>query len=135
MAFSESPRLEEGEIVSRPSLGGWIKKHRLFLYLSIAVLLLVDVFVIIYSANPAAFQKPPGGLDGCIMTPDGQPATGSIHVDEIVRPIYLDGCFFFPSLSPGEHLFTVETPNGVFLYREVDIVSGEALSLGTLNLP
>lgn len=135
MAFYESPKIEGGQIVSRSSLGGWIKKNRRWLLVLIAILLVVDGFVVSYASNPAAYQAEPGGMDGCLLTPDGQPASGIVHVDDLSRPIYLDGCFFFPSLSAGQHQFSVETSDGIFLTRNVQILPGEAIGLGTLTLP
>lgn len=135
MAFSESPKFSGGEIVSRPSLGSWMKKNRRWLLVIIAILVVVDSFVVSYASNPTAYQPEPGGMDGCLLTTDGQPASGSVRVDGILRPIYLDGCFFFPSLSAGKHQFSVETGGGVFLTQDVTIPSGDAIGLGTLSLP
>lgn len=135
MAFSESPKFKGGQVVSRPTLGNWMVKHRRWVLVLIATLLVVDIFVVNYASNPAAYQPEPGGMDGCLLTSDGQPAFGSVRVDDILRPIYLDGCFFFPRLSAGKHQFSVETSDSVFLTREVTILSGEAIELGTLSLP
>ena len=96
---------------------------------------MVDGFVISYTSNPIAYQPEPGGMDGCLLTTDGQPASGNERIDDIPRPVYLDGCFFFPSLSAGSHQFSVETASGVFLTQNVNIIPGEAVELGTLSLP
>lgn len=73
-----------------------------------------------------------GGLDGCILTARGNPVAGTVQVGEKSKDIPSDGCFFFKSLKPGDHQISIETVNGRRVEQSVEIISGEAVSLGQI---
>ena len=133
MAFEQGPEFGNGGIKSRQSLRGWLIKNERVLYVVTGILLVV---VLVLSLRVlGVFSGEPGGLDGCIVNAAGEPITGTAQADNTQRLAFADGCFFFPELSPGKHELTIELSDGLVIKQAVEIVSGQAVGLGTITTP
>jgi hypothetical protein len=133
MAFDQSPEFGNGGIKSRQSLRDWLIKNERVLYVVTGLLLVV---VLVLSLRVlGVFSGEPGGLDGCIVNAAGEPITGTVQADNSQRLALVDGCFFFPELSPGKHELTIELTDGSVIKQAVEIVSGQAVELGTITMP
>jgi hypothetical protein len=133
MAFDQSPEFGNGGIKSRQSLRDWLIKNERVLYIVTGILLVV---VIVLSLRVlGVFSGEPGGLDGCIVNAAGEPIAGTAQVDNTQRLAFADGCFFFSELSPGKHKLTIELTDGSVIKQAVEIVSGQAVELGTITMP
>jgi hypothetical protein len=133
MAFEQSPEFGDGGIKSRQSLRDWLIKNERVLYAVTGILLVV---VLVLSLRVlGVFSGEPGGLDGCIVNVAGGPITGTAQVDNTQRLTSADGCFFFAELTPGKHELTIEASGGLVIKQTVEIISGQAVGLGTITMP
>jgi hypothetical protein len=133
MAFEQNPEFGDGEIKSRQSLHGWLVKNERVLYAVTGILLVVVLALSLRVLG--AFSGEPGGLDGCIVNAAGEPVMATARADNTQRLTSADGCFFFPELSPGKHELTIEVSGGSVIRQGVEIVSGQAVGLGTITMP
>jgi hypothetical protein len=133
MAFEQNPEFGDGGIKSRQSLSDWLVNNERVLYAATGILLVV-VFVLSLRVL-GVFSGEPGGLDGCIVNAAGEPITATVRADNTQRVTSADGCFFFPELSPGKHELTMEVSDGSVIKQTVEIVSGQAVGLGTISMP
>lgn len=135
MGFDQIPRYSGGTPITDLSMRGWLARNRHWLLMLTIGVVLLDVLMTVYSVAPLILSGPPGGLDGCILSASGQPVLAKVRVGDAARETYTDGCFFFSELPPGSNQVAVETTYGVVLIKDVEIISGEAVALGTINLP
>ena len=133
MAFEQSPEFRDGGIKSRQSLRDWLVKNERVLYAVTGILLVVVLALSLRVLG--AFSGEPGGLDGCVVNAAGEPITATARADNAQRLTSVDGCFFFPELSPGKHELTIEVSGGSSFKQAVEIVSGQAVELGTITMP
>jgi hypothetical protein len=135
MAFEESPRFNGNQVVTHLSTQGWIHKHRLVLMLLVVIFLILDGFLFYYRLVPAVQAGRPGGLDGCLVSANGEPLSAIVRVGQEASQTFEDGCFFFSELPPGAREITIEAVSGERMVQTVEIISGEAVGLGTVTVP
>jgi hypothetical protein len=135
MDFDQIPSYGAGKSITDTSPRGWLARNRRWLVALTICVVLLDILATAYYVAPAILASPPGGLDGCVVAADGTPAVATVRVGEAARQTYPDGCFFFAELPPGPGQLSVETSAGVVWTQEVEILSGEAVALGTVSLP
>ena len=133
MAFENSPKLGNSSKPER-TFRGWVYKLRPALLILVAPLIILDLLFLVYKNNPERFTRPPGGLDGCLVRSNGAPVTATVWVDNISRPLYADGCFFFSALTPGKHTFRVQAVRGLVYSQTVVIPSNQAVALGNIQV-
>ncbi|MCB9113219.1 MAG: hypothetical protein H6634_18390 [Anaerolineales bacterium] len=125
---------QDVDIGTPPAARKWLVR-----YAWIAVISFLAIFLLSFSLRllvPSWAPDEVGGLDGCVLTIQGSPAVGTVKVGNKTKKIPSDdGCFFFKSLQPGNHQVSIETANGVQMEQTVEIVSGEAVSLGLITVP
>jgi len=131
MAFQNSPNFEDQIINNKFSFRDWMGRHARLVLILLGVFIALDIILAAFLLVPTQ-NTDPGGLDGCVLSADGKPISATVQVDDISKPTYEDGCFFFPSLPPGEHDMTIQTTSGKTIQRSIVIVSGEAVILGDI---
>ncbi|NTU54970.1 MAG: carboxypeptidase regulatory-like domain-containing protein [Anaerolineales bacterium] len=133
MAFENSPKLKNPSKPVR-TFSGWVYSLRVALLGFTVLLVVFDFLFLAYKIEPDWFTRPSGGLDGCIATSSGAPVAATVWVDNNSRSTFEDGCFFFASLTPGEHQFQVQTEAGIVYIQTVDIPSDQAIGLGIIQI-
>ena len=132
--LENSPRFDEHDPGPRFSLAGWIARHIRFLLAIAGVFAVLGILFLLYTVNHSLPAVQPGGLDGCVVSANGNPVPATVWVDNISRPTTADGCFFFASLSPGSHQFRVEAAGKQAWSQTVDIQSGQAVGLQNISV-
>ncbi len=135
MAFEESPQFDGNQVVTHLSTQGWIHKYRLVLMSLVVVFLILDVALFYFRLVPTYYASFPGGLDGCLVSTNGEPLSAVVRVGQEASQTFEDGCFFFSELPPGNQEITIETVSGERSVQTVEIISGEAVGLGTVTVP
>lgn len=135
MAFEEGPRFEGQQVVTPFSWRNWIARHRHWLIMLAGLFLLTYLLVAAWLFSPSEQRLPPGGLDGCLASADGRPLQAVVRVGEYKRTTYADGCFFFQALAPGSQVLIVETASGQVFTQTIQVISGQALTLGRITPP
>ena len=99
MTFEDSPTLD-GKPHRRNGID-WIIEHRRAVLLVTTTLTgaVLGLLWLVYIATRPP-DLPYGGLDGCLVTESGQPASASIRIADQTTDTYSDGCFFFAALPP-----------------------------------
>jgi len=133
MTFENSPKLKNPSKPVR-TFSGWIYTLRPVLITLSVLLVIFDILFLADKIAPEKFISPPGGMDGCLVTSSGAPVSATVWVDNISRPTYEDGCFFFAALKAGKHQFQVQTAAGIVYTQSVDILSDQAVALGTIQI-
>jgi hypothetical protein len=133
MAFENSPKLGNPSKTAR-TLSGWVFQFR-FLLVALTGILIVSASLFLinkkFMDQPAL---PTGGLDGCLVDRMGTPMMATVRVDQATASTYEDGCFFFSILTPGEHQFQVVVEENIVYVQTVNILSDQALGLGTIQI-
>lgn len=132
MAFEHGPEIGENGITEHRSLRGWLTRHERALDIIIGILFIVIFFLASRVLYPSFLTSSPGGLDGCLTTSNGAPVSATVWAGDISRPTYADGCFFFSDLSTGMQQIQIETASGQSSTQSVEIISGQAVSLGDI---
>ncbi|MBP1467318.1 hypothetical protein EYB53_016515 [Candidatus Chloroploca sp. M-50] len=131
MRSDANPRLPQ----PRPGLEhfnrDWFHRRRFWIWGAVAGIVLLELLLVVWLLFPAA----PGGLDGCLASPEGAPVMAMVTVGTQRKATYADGCFFFAELPPGRQQVVLEPVVGAPVRFEVEIVSDQALTLGTLMIP
>lgn len=135
MAFEKNPEFRDGGIKSRQSWREWLTKNERALFAVTGILLVIVLVLSVRVLGGSLFLGEPGGLDGCIVNAAGEPMMGTAQVDASRRPTSADGCFYFAELSPGKHELTIKASGGYVTIQSVEIISGQAVGLGTITLP
>jgi hypothetical protein len=97
-------------------------------------LLALNLGALAFQVAWAVTAPAPGGVDGCV-TADNQPVSAMVWVDDLSRHTFANGCFFFATLSPGDHALRIVLDNGSEWAQPITIKSGHAVGLGTLRSP
>ena len=134
MAFQNSPNFEDQTINNKFSVREWISRHARLVLVIVGLFITLDIILAAFLLIPQQNTEP-GGLDGCVISADGKPVSATVQVNNISKSTYEDGCFFFPSLPPGEHELTIQTAGGQTIMRSIIIVSREAVILGDIIIP
>ncbi len=132
--LEDDPRFGEHNVRPRFSLIGWIVGHIRLLLAVAGVFVALSILFLFYTANHSPLGGQPGGLDGCVVSANGNPVPSTVRVDDISRPTTADGCFFFASLSPGLHQLRIETAGKQVWLQTVDIQSGQAVGLQNISV-
>ena len=133
MAFENSPSLNDPEKPRTPfSRWLYLKRRSLLALVVVAGVLLLVVSGL--AVGPALQAARPGGLDGCLQTPDGKPLVTTVTIGTFTRSTYADGCFFFASIAPGETQLVISTVPQAMLIP-VKIEANKAVDLGTITVP
>jgi hypothetical protein len=134
MAFENSPSLDQPSETRPSSLKDRIYQNRR------KWIMAGVIFAVLWLAGTGALFllssnvfSPPGGAEGYLVTPTGQPAQALITISDVKVRTYEDGYFFFPELRPGEHEMIIETTYGVWR-QPVIIISDQAVDLGKIVL-
>jgi hypothetical protein len=134
MAFEKNPEFKDGGIKSQQSWREWLTENERALFAVTGILLVIVLVMSVRVLGGSLFLGEPGGLDGCIVNAAGEPMIGTAQVDASQRPTSADGCFYFAELSPGEHELTIKASDGYVTIQSVEIISGQAVGLGTITL-
>ncbi len=105
------------------------RRSIILLVVTMGLLLTVAILVI---SRPR--EIPAGGLDGCVVSPDGVPLVAMVVVAKQSKSTFSDGCFFFADLPPGQHAVVIQPTLGGEWYGMVEIVSGKAVGLGEITI-
>jgi Carboxypeptidase regulatory-like domain len=133
--LEDSPHFDEHGPSPHFSLTGWIARHIRFLLAIAGVFAALSVLFLLYTVNHHSLPAgQPGGLDGCVVSANGNPVPATVWVDKISRPTAADGCFFFAILSPGSHEFHVEAAGKQVWSQSVDIQSSQAVGLQNISV-
>jgi len=133
MAFENSPKLGDKQ-GSTSTISGKVYKIRRALMIVVAVMLALNIVFLTYRIAPSILLGAPGGLDGCVVTTNGNPVAATVWVDDESQQTYADGCFFFSSVLPGKHQFRVDFLGETRHEQSIQILSGQALGLGTIQI-
>lgn len=133
MAFEESPQFENNSLKTRSSFRGWVSRHARLLIFLTASILLINLVFLAFLVLPV-WASPPGGVDGCLASPDGTPILASVSIGKNSKATSEEGCFFFVNLKSGWHTMTIITADGQTYKRSIEIISDQALELGTVQL-
>ncbi|MEA3349015.1 MAG: hypothetical protein U9Q82_00170, partial [Chloroflexota bacterium] len=102
MAFENSPKLDGTAKLSSSSLARWIYNRRRVIWIAVGIMFaLLIALLLLRSLASRPPDLPIGGLDGCLISEDGNPVTANIQIANSSMTTYEDGCFFFTSLPPG----------------------------------
>jgi hypothetical protein len=132
MSLENSPKLGECPSFSF-NLRAWIRRNQVTLFVVCGTILALNLGLLVFQVALMVTAPPPGGLDGCVVAVDDQPANAMVWVDDRSRHTFTDGCFFFATLSPGTHALRIILENGYEWTQPVSIKSGQAVGLNTLR--
>ncbi len=135
--LEDDPRFGEHKVRPRFSLIGWIAGHIRVLLAVAGVFAALSALYLFYTVNHSllgGLGGQPGGLDGCVVSANGNPVPATVWVDNISRPTTADGCFFFARLSPGSYQLRIETAGKQVWSQTVDIQSGQAVGVQNISV-
>ncbi len=133
MAFENSPNLH-GSRAGRIPFRTWFYQHRRLIWALAGVVFLLWAALFAFSAWRVIQPPMPGALEGCLVTPAGEPMITIVRIGTLTRPTYSDGCFFFfPQIPPGRQELVIATDSGEVRLM-VTIHSDQATSLGTVTI-
>ena len=135
MAFENSPKMDSPEHQKPSSLTDWLTMNRRKAYLFLLIVLVIWLLIaaMIIFTKPASNAGQYGGLDGTVISLSGEPLSSQVIINDKVAQTYDDGYFFFSDLMPGRYIMKITADSG-YLEQEVDIISGQVNTLGTIIL-
>lgn len=113
----------------------WLVRHRRAVLIVVGLFVVIDVVLLGYFFSLERTVSEPGGLDGCVVGVDGDPVTATVQIASLERMTYADGCFFFAAVSPGTHDVTVITDTSELVVPGVEVITGQAITIGTVQMP
>ena len=136
MKWEDSPpsgKLSFAQSVSRSisALGAWLYRRRRKLLLLLGAVLLLDILVFAFIMLSDLTRTEAGGLNGCLVTAEGDPVAATLTIATASVQTYADGCFLFSALPPGPHILVIATQDET-LRHTVTITAGQAVNLGTI---
>jgi len=119
MAFEKSPIFNGEDIQqNRNILYNWISHPPRVLQILLGLLMILIILIVILNFIPAQNSNH-GGLEGCVVNAKREAVSANVQIDGYSLSTYEDGCFFFPSLEPGEHLLVIQISSGQVLEHQV----------------
>jgi len=134
VTFENSPSLDANSTSGKkpPRLGA--AKVRILLYSLMGLLVVIFLGVVFSHLATRPSELPVGGLDGCVISPDGVPLVSSVEIGKQNKSTFSDGCFFFAAVPPGEYLITIKPSLGGEWSQKITILSGQAVALGEITI-
>jgi hypothetical protein len=132
MDFENSPPLNYSKKPPR-SFKRWLEKNRRIILAIIVVLIVSLLTAVFLMIAPTLHPQPPGGLEACLLTPGGKPVVTTVKIATFSRTTGLNGCFFFPSIPPGDYQLIISTTSRDVTVP-IKIISNEAVDLESITI-